>query len=47
MRSWTDGKKADTEANDCVEKIMELKNPYMIKVHMAGAGGFAAILSME
>lgn len=47
MQTWADGKKANTDAKDCVEKKVELNNPGTVKVRMTGAGGFAAILSKD
>lgn len=45
VESWQDGKKADTDATDCSRKTTKLDPAKPLRVSLANAGGYAAIIT--
>lgn len=45
VEGWQDGKKADTNATDCTRKTAKLDSTKPLRVTLANAGGYAAIIT--
>lgn len=45
VESWQDGKKADSDATDCTHKTTKADSAKPLRVNLANAGGYAAIIT--